>query len=122
MNRRELIAATLAVVAWGAFTGVSVVTLTGLPRGEPGAAGVAGVQGPPGEPGPVGSRGPDGPVGAEGPRGERGPMGLCDPEALFVDGAFPCADVALEYEAEAICGGGQVDHPRYPELCGRPPE
>ena len=49
-------------------------------------------------------------------------MGLCDPEALFPDGAFPCSAVAREYEAEAICGGGQVNHPRYRELCGTPPE
>jgi hypothetical protein len=48
-------------------------------------------------------------------------MGLCDPEALFPDGTFPCADVAAEMLAESVCGGNQVDHPRYDELCG-PPE
>jgi Collagen triple helix repeat (20 copies) len=123
MTRRELVAAVLALVAWGAFAGVSVVTLSGnLPQGERGPAGLAGVQGPAGVPGPPGSPGPQGPAGAKGPPGDRGPMGLCDPEALFPDGAFPCSDVALEYQAEAICGGGQVNHPLYHELCGAPPE
>lgn len=123
MIRRELFAAALAVVAWGAFAGVSVVTFSGnLPQGDRGPAGVAGVPGPPGGPGPVGSPGPPGPIGAKGSRGDQGPMGLCDPEALFPDGAFPCSDVALENDAERICGGGQVNHPRYDELCGAPPE
>src|SRR5690349_5797282 len=109
MSRRELVAAALAVVAWGALAGVSVVTWSGsLPQGAPGPAGVAGTGGAVGVPGSGGSRGPQGSVGATGPRGDRGVMGLCDPEALFVDRAFPCSEVALEYEVEAICGGGQV--------------
>ena len=40
-------------------------------------------------------------------RGDRGPMGLCDPEALLPAGAFPCSDVALEYQAEAIAAEGK---------------
>jgi hypothetical protein len=123
MTRRELVAAVLAVVAWGAFAGVSAVTFSGnLPQGERGPAGVPGVRGPAGSPGPAGSSGPPGPVGAKGPRGDQGSMGLCDPEALFPDGAFPCSDVALENDAERICGGGHVNDPRYEELCGAPPE
>jgi hypothetical protein len=123
MTRRELVAAALAVIAWGAFAGVSVATFTGsLPRGERGPAGVAGVQGAAGAPGPRGPRGQQGPAGAQGPRGDHGPMGLCDPEAYFPDGTFPCSDVALANLAEQVCGGGQVNHPRYDELCGPPPE
>jgi len=123
MTPRELAAAALAVVAWGAFAGVSAVTLSGsLPQGKRGPAGVAGVHGQAGVPGPAGPEGPQGSAGGNGPSGDRGPMGLCDPEALFPDGAFPCSDVASENQAEAICGGGQVNNPQYNKLCGRPPE
>jgi hypothetical protein len=116
--RREMAAGIVAVVAWGAFAGVSVVAFTGdLPQGAagaPGAPGPAGGPGGPGVPGPAGPRGPD---GSKGPAGEPGPMGLCRPEALFVPGDYPCADVAEEFAAESICGGGQTAHPRYRELC-----